>query len=69
LIDNVRFHHDTVRRLWTFVEVEAIDFTGRFLIGELKEQFDRYIEFFWVKIKDLIGKSYSDMLTLKGAKE
>jgi predicted adenylyl cyclase CyaB len=61
-IDNVKFHFDTIAELGTFIEVEAIDKDGSFGIEKLKEQADKYAEFFNIQEKDFIALSYSDML-------
>lgn len=61
-IDNVKFHLDRVAGLGTFLEVEAIDDSGRYTIEELKEQCDKYYEYFELNQQDLIEKSYSDLL-------
>jgi predicted adenylyl cyclase CyaB len=64
-IDNVKFHFDTVMELGTFVEVEAIDETGKKGIDELKKQCDFYFSFFELSEKDYINNSYSDLLLQK----
>ncbi len=61
-IDNVKFHFDRIAELGTFIEVEAIDKDGSLGIEKLKEQADKYAEFFNIKDKDFIAISYSDML-------
>lgn len=61
-IDNVKFHFDTIIGQGTFIEVEAIDKDGSIGIEKLKEQADRYAEFFDVKVEDFIAISYSDMI-------
>ena len=61
-IDNVKFHFDTIEGLGTFIEVEAIDKDGSLGIEKLKEQADKYAEFFNVKAEDFIAISYSDMM-------
>src|SRR5699024_9063983 len=45
-IDNVKFHFDIVEDLGTFMEVEALDSTGKFTVEELKKQCDQYFAFF-----------------------
>ena len=61
-IDNVKFHIDTVDRLGTFVEIEAIDSTGA--IGEetLRKQCEEYMNLFGIRAQDMIDHSYSDMI-------
>jgi predicted adenylyl cyclase CyaB len=61
-IDNVKFHFDTIEGLGTFIEVEAIDNDGSLGIEKLKEQADKYAQFFNVQPEDFISVSYSDML-------
>lgn len=64
-IDNVKFHFDTIERLGTFIEVEAINKDGNLGIEKLKEQANRYAEFFNIQHGDFIAESYSDMLQSK----
>ncbi|MFO7526175.1 MAG: class IV adenylate cyclase [Ignavibacteriaceae bacterium] len=61
-IDNIKFHFDEVHDLGTFVEVEAIDNTGKSSPEKLKEQCEMYFTFFGIDRSDLIDKSYSDMI-------
>jgi adenylate cyclase class 2 len=61
-IDNVKFHFDTVTKLGTFIEVEAIDNNGTIGIEKLKEQCNKYAELFNIQSQDYISLSYSDML-------
>lgn len=61
-IENVKFHFDTIDGLGNFIEVEAADGSGRYSIDELKEQCNRYFEFFELNESDLIDISYSDMI-------
>ena len=62
-IDNVKFHIDTVKNLGTFVEIEAIDKEGNVGKEKLLEQCKNYMRMFNIQEKDLISKSYSDLLT------
>jgi adenylate cyclase class 2 len=62
-IDNVKFHFDTIRGLGTFIEVEAIDKDGSSGIEKLKEQADKYAEFFNIREEDFVAISYSDMFS------
>lgn len=64
-IDNVKFHFDTVTKLGTFIEVEAIDNNGKTGIEKLKDQCNRYAELFNLQPQDYISLSYSDMLLEK----
>ena len=66
-LDNVKFHFDTIAELGTFIEVEAIDKDGSLGIAKLKEQANKYFEFFNIGAKDFIADSYSDLIvsTLK----
>lgn len=61
-IENVKFHFDMVENLGTFMEVEAIDTEEKFTINELKEQCDKYFNFFELKDENIIDKSYSDLI-------
>ncbi|MBK7212427.1 MAG: class IV adenylate cyclase [Bacteroidales bacterium] len=61
-IDNVKFHFDVVEHLGTFMEVEAIDSKEEFTIEELKEQCDKYFDFFELTQNNIIDKSYSDLI-------
>lgn len=61
-IENVKFHFDLVENLGTFLEVEAIDDKGEFSIEELKQQCDKYYDFFELNSADIIDKSYSDLM-------
>lgn len=61
-IDNVKFHFDRVENLGTFVEVEAIDKTGKMDINLLKEQCAHYATIFKIKEEDYIAHSYSDLI-------
>jgi adenylate cyclase class 2 len=61
-IDNVKFHFDTVMKLGTFIEVEAIDTGGKIGIEKLKEQCNKYAELFNLQPHNYISFSYSDMI-------
>jgi adenylate cyclase class 2 len=61
-VDNVKFHFDTVRKLGTFIEVEAIDNSGKIGIEKLKEQCNKYAKLLKIKPRDYIRFSYSDMV-------
>jgi len=61
-IDNVKFHFDVVENLGTFMEVEAIDSKEEFTTEELKEQCDKYFDFFELTQNNIIDKSYSDLI-------
>jgi len=69
-IGNVKFHFDTISDLGTFVEVEAINETGKIDRQKLKEQCNSYFSFFGFKRSDYISRSYSDMILdkVKGIK-
>ena len=64
-VENVKFHFDTVDRLGTFVEVEAIDSNGSISVDELKKQCNKYANFFDIQPEDYISESYSDLLMEK----
>ena len=61
-IKNVKFHIDNVKNLGSFIEIEAIDKTGKIGKGKLLEQCNRYLRLFNVSRSDLISKSYSDLV-------
>jgi len=61
-IDNVKFHFDNVDGLGTFIEVEAIDRNEEFTTEELKEQCNKYFNFFQLTKSNLVDKSYSDLI-------
>lgn len=61
-INNVKFHFDIVENLGTFLEVEAIDSNNEFTIEELKNQCDKYFNFFELTEQNIIDKSYSDLI-------
>lgn len=61
-IENVKFHLDTVEKLGTFVEIEAIDTEGTISKERLLEQCNKYLELFEIKKNDLLAESYSDLI-------
>ena len=61
-IDNVKFHFDTVNGLGTFIEVEAIDETGKADKNVLTEQCNSYASLLDISREEFISVSYSDML-------
>jgi len=61
-VGNVKIHLDTVQDLGSFVEVEAIDKTGKIGKERLQQQCDEYLLAFNIKSKDLLSCSYSDMI-------
>ena len=61
-IDNVKFHIDKVKGLGNFIEIEAIDKTGKIGKKKLLEQCNYYIKLFGIKNADLLSNSYSDLL-------
>ena len=64
-IDNVKFHIDKVKDLGGFVEIEAIDTTGKIGREQLLEQCNHYLRLFKIKESDLVDCSYSDLLLAK----
>lgn len=64
-IDNVKFHLDVVKTLGSFVEIEAIDKTGKIGDKKLLLQCHKYLELFGISDKNLIPDSYSDLLLIK----
>ncbi len=61
-IDNVKFHIDQVKKLGSFVEIEAVDKLGMIGQDQLIKQCEEYIGLFQITHNDLIECSYSDML-------
>lgn len=61
-IENVKFHIDSVKRLGSFLEVEAIDIDGSIGIQKLQQQCDYYLKLFEVSQGNLIAESYSDLI-------
>ncbi len=61
-IDNVKFHIDRVKRLGSFIEIEAIDENGNLGLAKINEQCAYYIQLFGVGTDDLMTHSYSDMI-------
>lgn len=61
-LGNVKFHIDRVEKLGSFVEIEAIDSSGRIGRSALLGQCLRFIKLFGISENDLIEGSYSDML-------
>jgi len=61
-INNVKFHFDIVEGLGTFIEVEAIDTKEEFSLSQLKEQCDRYFDYFGLDNSQLVDESYSDLV-------
>jgi len=64
-IDNIKFHIDSVRSLGSFIEIEAMAFNGMENKEELFKQCNFYLNLFNIPEKDLILKSYSDLLMRK----
>ena len=62
VIDNVKFHIDQVEGLGSFIEIEAIDNTGKIGKDKLKDQCEDYMELLRIQSTDLIDCSYSDMI-------
>jgi adenylate cyclase class 2 len=61
-IDNVKFHVDEVKRLGSFVEIEAADENGAHAESYLKEQCEFYIEYLELDREKFIDRSYSDLV-------
>lgn len=60
--ENVKFHLDIVDGLGSFVEIEAIDKDGSMGNEKLLEQCNRYLNLLNISQKDLVEKSYSDLM-------
>ncbi len=61
-IDNVKFHFDHLPGLGNFIEVEAIDTAGSLGIEKLKEQVNKYADYFNIRPYEYIADSYSDII-------
>lgn len=61
-LDNIKFHLDNVKQLGSFVEIEAIDYTGSIGLSKLNEQCNTYLIALGIMPTDLISESYSDMI-------
>ncbi len=61
-LDNVKFHLDDIKNLGTFLEIEAIDVVGNIGKEKLLKQCHEYMKLFDIQEKDLVSKSYSDLL-------
>jgi predicted adenylyl cyclase CyaB len=64
-IDNVKFHLDYVKKLGTFVEIEAINPDGSISKEKLHKQCNYYLNLFEIGKCDLIADSYSDLMLVK----
>jgi len=64
-INNIKFHLDTVKKLGTFVEIEAIDKTKEIGKEKLLEQCNHFLKLFKIPKENLISNSYSDLLLKK----
>lgn len=61
-IGNVKFHFDRVNGLGDFIEVEALDESGKIPLEKLKDQCLHYFTWFGLRESDYINKSYSDLI-------
>jgi len=61
-INNIKIHLDTVLKLGTFIEIEAIDNENRYSHKVLLEQCQNLMKILKIQTEDLIMESYSDML-------
>jgi adenylate cyclase class 2 len=64
-LDNVKFHLDSVVKLGSFVEIEAIDFDGSLGRDALYRQCEKYMSLLEISSDDLISHSYSDLLLVR----
>lgn len=60
-IGNVKFHIDRVRKLGTFVEIEARDAGGRYGTRKLRAQCASYLKQLGIEAGELISGSYAEM--------
>ena len=65
LIDNVKFHLDSVTGLGRFIEIEAIDFDASIGRAALHKQCEKYMSLLGISSDDLISHSYSDLLLVR----
>jgi predicted adenylyl cyclase CyaB len=61
-IENVKFHLDRVKGLGSFVEIEAIDFSGKIGLVKLNKQCEYYLKALKIPQQDLLPNSYSDLI-------
>lgn len=64
-INNVKFHLDTVEGLGEFVEIEAIDESGKQDVSLLQQQCSSYVELLGLEREDFLSHSYSDLIMLQ----
>lgn len=62
LLDNVKFHIDSVAGLGRFVEIEAIDTDGSIGAETLRQQCELYMKRLEIDAGDLAEGSYCDLL-------
>jgi adenylate cyclase, class 2 len=65
LIENVKFHLDSVAELGSFIEIEAIDFDGSIGRDALYKQCETYMSLLQISSDDLLSHSYSDLLLMR----
>ena len=65
-LGNVKFHIDTVSRLGSFVEIEAIDREGTIGQAQLLKQCHAFCQELRIAQQDLVAGSYSDLLIQQG---
>ena len=61
-IKNVKYHIDQVQGLGSFVEIEAIDITGKVREEELRKQCNDSIRLLGLEKAEFLDQSYSDMM-------
>ncbi len=61
-IENVKFHLDQVKGLGSFVEIEAIDLSGKVGEEKLKKQCNDSILLLGLEKAEFLDQSYSDMM-------
>lgn len=64
-INNVKFHIDDVKKLGSFVEIEAISTDGTFTAAQLLEQCQHFMHLLGIRAENLLTSSYSDMITIQ----
>ena len=61
-IGNVKFHIDSVEKLGSFVEIEAMSENAALAKDELRKQCEHYLSLFGIQESECIDKSYADMM-------
>ncbi len=65
-LKNIKFHLDSVEGLGDFAEIEVMDTEGSGDCEGLRRQCEDFMRRFGIETKDLLERSYSDMILEKG---